>query len=1253
MRGTVRGVAHALALSLLFVTTLTVATPAQANTEGDVVDIPVANGGFEEAAQDGQAPSWANLLGPHATIDVSDELAHEGEQSLRIHADAGGGYSRASSQLIPIEPGGTYEISAQVYTSGENPLANIYARTVDDVGNLISSTFSAAPQVTDEWNRVVHRFTAADNAAGMYIWLYIGSNAVGTHHFDQVTLTQSVPLTEATILNPGFEKVDSDERPVSWRLSFAGVEGTITIDDEIVLSGERSLHLDDISASESLGMESTQFPIEPGETYRAIVNVYRVTGTPAVYIRFYNAEGQVVDSTSSNINTPSGQWGIAVGDGIAPAEAVTATVLLYSGSTAVSEAYFDDIAITTSPITTSLVGPQHQTVNAFTSAIGARADGTVVGYVATYGTPANLSEVDLATGDVLRMTPLPGASGVWGLTVAPSGDVYAGGITNGTLYRWDPTAEHAEVLGKVVSTESHIISLSAADDGTIYGGTFPNAHLFAYDPTNGGSFSTALTDYGTAIDDATYARSVKWHDGKVYVGTGTPARLVELDPVNGSSREIALPKRLDAAEMIYGLESAGDQLTVRTEYPGQLALLDPASEEWAIIGESSGLIASPLSDDGLIYFRTADATLATFDPESGESVETSFTGIPNNRPMGWVELDSADAPGQSLVWFDVQGNLYQYNPQTDRHNVISPRVPQTPAVIHSIGVGSDGNVYTSAYVSGGLAWYDPGSAATHPSGVPIGQVDSFLVDGDALWTGSYTRANLHEFDTSAGASVEPRHHFDLHDQRQDRVMALEKVGKSVVIGTVAEYGVNGGALTVFDPTEPDVDPVVYRDVVPDHAVVSLAADTLSDQGIVYAGTTVDGGLGTTPTSTQGKVIAFDTVAGTTLWEVDGVPGERAVTSLVLSSTGSLWGIGTGTLFEMDPSDGTILRSKKLVDPAQTDFVWAGTALDIGPDGYLYAFANRQAMRIDPVTLSVMPLVQNATAYSADFASGSLWFARSADLYRADIASILSESAYSADSSLAELFVDGEALAEFAPEKTEYSITVALGDADPSVRVIAGEPEARVQIDRSEGVPGTTTVTVTAADGMSQTTYTVSFVVDPTSTITNLVPPSIDGTAQVGESLRATVGQWDFAEAEFSMQWYRDGSPIPGATADSYLLGADDAGTEVSVSVTAIVPETDISATAASESLMIVAEDSSEDGSEPGGPGNGGEPGGPGGGGASDDGSGDDGSDGASDDSLAATGADSRTFVGLLALLLVAGAVSVMIRRRARESAREG
>lgn len=74
---------------------------------------------------------------------------------------------------------------------------------------------------------------------------------------------------------------------------------------------------------------------------------------------------------------------------------------------------------------------------------------------------------------------------------------------------------------------------------------------------------------------------------------------------------------------------------------------------------------------------------------------------------------------------------------------------------------------------------------------------------------------------------------------------------------------------------------------------------------------------------------------------------------------------------------------------------------------------------------------------------------------------------------------------------------------------------------------------------------------PASAPENTGPPTISGTAQVGQTLSADDGEWSGApEPLLSRQWEGDGEPIEGETGDTYEPIEADIGKVITITVTA-------------------------------------------------------------------------------------------------------
>lgn len=118
--------------------------------------------------------------------------------------------------------------------------------------------------------------------------------------------------------------------------------------------------------------------------------------------------------------------------------------------------------------------------------------------------------------------------------------------------------------------------------------------------------------------------------------------------------------------------------------------------------------------------------------------------------------------------------------------------------------------------------------------------------------------------------------------------------------------------------------------------------------------------------------------------------------------------------------------------------------------------------------------------------------------------------------------------------------------------IAIEGATGATYDLAEGDEGAEiTLTVTATNSAGSASETSASVGPVEAAPENIAPPSISGTAKVGETLTGDDGQWSgLPEPVLTRQWNADGNPIEGATGSTYDLVAEDEGAEITITVTA-------------------------------------------------------------------------------------------------------
>lgn len=112
-----------------------------------------------------------------------------------------------------------------------------------------------------------------------------------------------------------------------------------------------------------------------------------------------------------------------------------------------------------------------------------------------------------------------------------------------------------------------------------------------------------------------------------------------------------------------------------------------------------------------------------------------------------------------------------------------------------------------------------------------------------------------------------------------------------------------------------------------------------------------------------------------------------------------------------------------------------------------------------------------------------------------------------------------------------------------VELSVGASSADIRLQGSVTLPGGT---CSEASDLAMTSSAQTVL----AAIENEKEPKVKGSAKLGGTLTVDEGRWSVEEPTFSYQWLRAGQPIAGAVGETYTLLPADAGTQVSVVVTA-------------------------------------------------------------------------------------------------------
>lgn len=630
------------------------------------------------------------------------------------------------------------------------------------------------------------------------------------------------------------------------------------------------------------------------------------------------------------------------------------------------------------------LGVAMSSINVRLSAVGELADGTPVGYLFSDGNPVSLEVVDLRTGDLLdqhRIDPYTVASSI---AVAEDGTVYLSvrSPNDATLWKYSPDAQELEEIATGIAGEEMLRTLDI-DGDTLYGTTYPDANAFAMDLA-----TEEITEYGRITPEGDYAWGLDAEDGEVWVGAGTPAQLVTLDPEAGSADPVELPDAVaESGDFIQRIETYGEDLRVVSHraVDGASAHLHDGTD-WIGTVDTTGMwsYTEDTADGSFFYLSTdEDDPLWSYDVEAREAtaVDLSGSGIKDElggtSQMFLAQLGADDFPGTSVVGIRPDGKIWRYNLETGHGDVLATDIEGAPATTMSLAPGGDGQVYVGAYLSSGvMARIDPQTGEIEQLNGPE-QADAITAHGPDTFIGTYPDAGVFRADGQAdwdwGTNPEQMLELGREATGQDRPRHMISAGEHVAIATIPDYGELGGGLTLLDPQTGEHE--FTRDIVADQSVTDLAyAD-----GVVYAGTSIHGGLDSTPTAETAEVFAWHVEEG--LQASVPIPGAEIIHSLTVDGEGRLWAMAdTGALIELDPAT---LGEVRTIDTGIThDNVWGSSAsLTLHPDsGLLYGNAGNSLFSVDPGSGDVSVLVDSGVKLST-VAGSEVFFADETNVYR--------------------------------------------------------------------------------------------------------------------------------------------------------------------------------------------------------------------------------------------------------------------------------
>ncbi|WP_147915931.1 hypothetical protein [Ruania zhangjianzhongii] len=792
-------------------------------------------------------------------------------------------------------------------------------------------------------------------------------------------------------VNGGFEEAVVDGVIPGWSQSYGGGgAGSLSVVETHAFEGQASLQIHDPDSDQAYGLLSDAMPVTAGEDYELTLRVRLPESTEPndtihgkAYLYFYAESGSRVGSSSAHFrDLPHGEWASVRLGATAPEQATTVSVLLYATPADSSTFYIDDVRLKHNPpLEITDLGVAMYTANVRLGRADVLPDGSAVAYVFNNGEPLSLNVVDLNSGEVLEVHEVSGSRVISTAAIGDDHMLYFSGRSPdpGALWRYDPFSREVEQLAAAPAGETAVNDL-LVDGGTVYGSTYPNAKVWAYDTLTGD-----LRDYGQVTDLGSYARKMTMVDGDLWIGTSTSPELLRMDTETGERTELPLPPDMVGTADFFSELTTHEDLVLARYSPSDEAsgaIYDLSAGEW--YGQLDTGWWTYTTVDGAFFYAEAN-TVRAFDIATRQSRSIGWEDSALAEEYGGtarinvVDLSIDGFPGSTLVGFRDDGSIWRFNLQTAHGDILTPDIDGAPAKVQSVGHGADGNIYFGAYLSSGVISrivVDTGELEqlSGPS-----QADSIVGHHNQTVVGTYPGAGFYagHRNKTWQWGTNPSHLFSVgRDNGQDRAATMVAAGPRVAAGTIPNFGELGGALVLVNPNSGKYD--IYRNIVPDQSVTALAYQ----DGIVYGGTGIYGGLDSEPTAETAELFAWDTRRDRLVTRNAVVAGAEIIHALAFDSVGRLWGMGDeGTLFQCDVR--TLQAVRNLDTGIRNANIWGRLSeLYQHPvDGLMYGNAGGRLFRFDPEQPDFTVLGPGGVRYSAVDAKGVIYFANDTNVFR--------------------------------------------------------------------------------------------------------------------------------------------------------------------------------------------------------------------------------------------------------------------------------
>ncbi|WP_342560414.1 hypothetical protein NSQ95_04600 [Psychrobacillus sp. FSL W7-1457] len=680
------------------------------------------------------------------------------------------------------------------------------------------------------------------------------------------------------------------------------------------------------------------------------------------------------------------------------------------------------------------LGPMIFKASAVSSKIAANNEGDYFIYYIMHGSPAALVVVDYTSKEILHTFTLEDSKSAWGLDVDENGKLWVGGSVSSVLYSYDPNEEVFEKHGAIFSNKSDtsiqdlIVSGNKVYAGSAYGGS-----LVAFDTETKEieefgqirkrkEFVKAIVadedkdeiyvSIGSPMDllvkkpntknftsflpakymSEKYAQDLVLTDNYI-IARLHPSNMAVIfdrktlkivDEFELSSKTVSAVS--PNGEGIY--YTKGQQLIkyeFETKMHTELGVYLPKGTEAINL---DFIVKNPKlpNEEGTGDESENTVPGAVTAPKVESGVKNTEIIVPNpalpiivpplkENPNGDPSEETLEEPKEWILsgMVDNLGQIFEYNPQTGELQYHNFNLPEQPVELYTLASSSDGkHIYANGYMSGGLGVYNvaTGNKELYRN---ISQVESMFEINNKLYIGAYPLARLLVYDRSIPWGVgNPAEviRMSSHGQERSTAVAPYNKGKEIILGTLPDTSVGGGALVFYDTSTKKTE--IYEDYIYNQSIVSLVSRGTQ----VFGGTSIHANQQVNPRGA--RLFYFDRFNPEAKKYIHLPFSSSMITSLIVDKENYVWGMADGKLFKYK-DEWTDIETVELLPLISGRF--RNAQILEGVDGYIYGSVEGKLFRVTKDSLKVEWLKDKGVYGLEQDLNGNLYYYDGSNLWR--------------------------------------------------------------------------------------------------------------------------------------------------------------------------------------------------------------------------------------------------------------------------------